>query len=81
MLTIHGSRACRLGSHTHLLTPPPGLNCIDGFNEITIDGEPVPSTFEFYLPNTASFTAYDLAGTGLIKQGAQVCVNLFSCCK
>ncbi|KAG2489214.1 hypothetical protein HYH03_012238 [Edaphochlamys debaryana] len=57
------------------------MDCIDGYGGMTIGGVSVPSTFDFYPPATASFTATGLAGTGLIQQGAQICVILDSCCK
>lgn len=66
--------------------PPPcahltELECSDGFEDITIDGTVVPSRFDYFASGVSSLTAYDLAGLGLIREGAQVCVHISSCCR
>ncbi|PNW84855.1 hypothetical protein CHLRE_03g1611501v5, partial [Chlamydomonas reinhardtii] len=57
------------------------LECSDGFEDITIDGTVVPSRFDYFASGVSSLTAYDLAGLGLIREGAQVCVHISSCCR
>lgn len=34
-----------------------------------------------FFGSASAFTAYNLAGTGLIREGARVCVALSQCCK
>ena len=61
--------------------PPAGLECGEGFEGISVGGSPVPSRFDYFGSGVGSFVAYDLAGTGLVQDGAAVCIHLRDCCR